>query len=524
MLRYSLKPDLAQIEEAAWAALQSDLQQNQLITATIEIVTGKSVRVDVHGLKVDVPVERLSVLTLSDARPFFKSDQTLQLKILRLEPSAGLIELSNAGTDTDPQKLCEELGQIGEHVRKGTTIKILEGNGLEYALIVEFSHRDRTLQCFIPRHDATFARYAPLSLKYWVHEEVEFILDNFDAEHGRYVGRIAGLVDPWDQIDRYSVGQSAACTIRKITEFHVYCELREGIEGAIYFEELSWGSRQVNEALIRSLTVGRTIDACIIDINKERHTIALSVKRLTKSECEKFFVAFKDKVVRVSVEFVDPGRAHVNFQGGNGVGVLPRRETFFSGDLTRSMHCGQMLDVRLLEYQYRSDNIFVSAKRVVCDEFERVVTGLKAGDIVMGEVVEVLPDRVAMIIHQDVYKLHGFVHKSEVSSVIFCDERVLKRLFRRGEYYQCTVKKIDGLNEAVELSRKGFFRISKETLEYGHPYPVLLLKDNARARWIGYSEQLEGIVIDKASTIRVAEGRHDVMVASTRDIVELTIA
>ena len=523
----NLKPDVFQIENNAWNEIAQDMDEHGCISAIVENVESNSVRVDIYGKKVDLSLENLSMLKIVDARRYFYMDQTLKLKVIRADRSNNILELSNTETETDPKHIIEEIGQIGTAVRTGTVIDIYGKNGFDFALIVQFEHRGNRLQCYIPRKNATFSRFAALSENYKLAGPVEFTIERFDTEKCNHIGKISGLSDPWDEISKYSVGQRVNCIIRQITERHVTCEIVEGLEGSIFIDELSWDGHQENKRLIRSYTVGDRLHAAIFDINTEYRRITLSVRRVTLSETEKFFESHKNQVIEAIIERVHPYYAEIGINGGRILGALPRRETFWFKDLCGYLMTGEMHDLRVVTYDFRRNEILFSLKKVQCIGFEKITTSLSIGDEAVCEILFCDDDRVTVLVMLESLRAHGYIHITEISNLIYFDISLLETVFRQGTCWACSVKRYDNTNQIIELSRKAFLRSKMPLLKPADIRKVEVIQGRAyggsqRLELFGYSDQVEGVFVDKNKNVK--SGNADALIASVRGHVELSFA
>lgn len=521
----SLKPDVMQIENNAWNDIAQDMDPQGCILGIIESVESNSVRVDVYGIKVDLSLTSLSILKLVDARRLFCVDQTLKLKVVRADRSNKILELSNVETETDPKHIIEEIEQIGTAVRKGTVINIFAKDGFEFALILQFEHRGSRLECYIPKRNATFSRFAALSEKYKVAASVEFTIEHFDSEKCSYIGKISGISDPWEEISKYCVGQRVSCVIRQINERHVTCEIVEGLEGSIFIEELSWDGTKENKRLIKSYKVGDTLNAAIFDIHAEYRRIALSVRRVSISVTEQFFESHKNQIVDAVIERVYFYYAEISVDDGRCMGSLLMRETFWSKDLRGYLMDGQLIGLRVLGYDFRNNKILFSLKGIQCIGFETIASSLSVGAEAVCEVLFCDDDRVTVLVMFESFRAHGYIYISEISNLIYFDRSLMDLVFREGTYWACFIMRYDHTNQIIELSRKAFLKSKMSQLNPADICQVQVLKAKQRGggrrlEYFGYSDQVEGIFVN--TTKHVRSEQTSALIASARGHVELS--
>jgi len=105
--------------------------------------------------------------------------------------------------------------------------------------------------------------------------------------------------------------------ICEITENHATCEICEGLEGRLYYEETCWGDPAECRIKLKELVVGQMMPMLLYKIRSDQRYIALSVKRLTRSETGKFYDANSKAIVEGRVEIVEKNWAEISFSGGS---------------------------------------------------------------------------------------------------------------------------------------------------------------------------------------------------------------
>lgn len=495
----ALKCNPTAVIQQAWELLRRDFEAQKQVTVTIIEVAPDHVRVNAYGLSIEISNPHMSAITIPDAQKYFELDQELLVNILTFEPEKNVVRLSNVDTETDPKKLIDRLApQKGVPVKCIVT-RILTSNGLDTGLIVNINGKD--IDGFIPRSKATYSRFISLSEKYPIGSSIMAVPNNFDFEHGNFICEIEKLEVPWLLAASYREGMHVRAIIRQISEKYITCELKEGLEGRVYVEEVSWDSVENNMNKIKTFKVGEVIDVVVFKLDFNRKSLTLSIKRLTESPVLSYFNTNRDKIVAATVSSTFPTHATVTLNSEI-KGYLHVSEVLWGYCQNISDHIvmNQQIHVRLLEYNPNFDSITVSVKRCVPNYFQEFKMQAKPGDVVRGCVEYFNIDKIGIRINfGSNLSVIGYVHKSELSHLVFIDEATLKEILEKGRDYWFVIKRFDEPRECVELSRKHYLSRNFNELVVGQEDEVVMINKSRRKLFL-YGDKFEGILFIKKHT------------------------
>jgi ribosomal protein S1 len=490
----ALKCNPIAVIQKAWELLKRDFEARKQVTVTIIDVTPDHLRVNAYGLSIEISNPYLSSMTIPNALKYFEIDQELLVNVVTFEPEKNLVGLSNVDTESDPKRLIDRLAPEKGVPVQCTVTKILTSNGLDTGLIVNIDRKD--LRGFIPRSKATFSRFISLSEKYPIDSSIMAVPANFDFAHGNFICEIERLEAPWILAESYKEGMRVRATIRQISERYITCELKEGLEGRVYAEEVSWDSVENNLNRIMAFKVGEVIDATVFKLDINRRIFTLSIRRLTESPVLSYFNMNKDKVVTAIVRSILPRHATVTLS--NEIrGYLHVSEVLWGYCQSISDHIviNQQVYVRLMEYNPDFDTIKVSLKRCVPNHFPEFKIQFQVGDVVRGCVDHVNLDRIGIKIKfGNNRSAMGYVHQSELSHLVFIDDATLKEILERERDYWFVIKRFDDLGESVELSRKRYFTNSFDDLVVGQEDYTIMINKSKRKLFL-YGDKFEGILL-----------------------------
>jgi len=313
-----------------------------------------------------------------------------------------------------------------------------------------------------------------------------------------YVCKLADLNDPWDNMAKYMAGMPVTATIRQVAERYLTCELEEGIEGFVPVGEVSWDSIEENLKAIKKYVVGNVVTAQITRIETARRVVLLSTKRIVKNPVQDYFELNKNTIIHVTVHAVSSFGAEVTINGTPYRGYVPVSEVLwgFCRNVGDYLKPGQTISAKPLRYNEYRNNIIVSPKRSTPNDFDTFRTSHQVGAVVKGRAYIIEDDKIGIRIEFDEGLLtEAYVHKSQLSSVLFIDEKLIHEILDIGKEYKFLVKRFDTKSKVVELSRKEFLRATIGELSYGTEYPAKIIK--SRNGYIACGDNFEGVLIEK---------------------------
>jgi ribosomal protein S1 len=473
----ALRPDLTTIVQQAWEHLQSAFNQQRQILVVIQRVQKDSIIVNAYGLIIPISNQNLSSMQIPDAAKFFEPEQELSVNISEFDQKNEMVVLCNINTKTDPQRLIETLEHSKETPIESEVKEIIVSEGYETGVLIKIGNKE--IEGYIPRSKATYSRFISLSEKYPIGSKLKVVPIGYLADYGNHLCSVFRLQNPWLTDKDYSIGKVVKATIRQISERYITCELKEGLEGKVPAEELSWASIEENLSRIKNFKVSDILDVRIINVNPVRKSITLSVKRLNQSPTEAYFTRYRDRIIDATVKQISPNAATVILDDSVIEGYLHIGEVIwgYCTGIENYLKQGERVQVKVLDYNPVYDKIIVSAKRCVKNNFLEFSNRHKVGDVVNASLKFIQKDRAQIQIDfNDNLSVQGYVHKSELSNLLYIDEDVIKNILKPEYIYPMVVKRINYNLEIVELSQKQYFDRNISQLEYGREYEVLQIQ------------------------------------------------
>jgi ribosomal protein S1 len=475
-----LKTEVNVIIQQAWKQFEQAYKESKTLTVIIEMIADDSVVVDAFGLKVPIKKDCLSNLSIKHLNRYFSIGAELEVKVVSFDQARDIIELSNKGTKTDPEKFVNELNNAINIELSATVAKIIVKDNYEIGVSLRLDNLD--VPGFIRREKALYSRFVSLNEKYRIGDVIRVKTDYFDVNHVSFVCSVAGLVNPWNNIERYAINATVTGTVREILDEYITVEVEEGVEGRVFANELSWDAKVNQRELINKFKTGDAVSLKLLGIDERRRVLVLSQKRLENNPLESFFGSYSDKILLGKITSINSQWAIVALNNGQFEGFLPRAEAswHYCDDLRRFFKIGDEIKVRLLSINQHHNNLVISAKQVEDNKYDSFISSASLSTIVKARIIDYYDGMARVkIFYCDDFCVEGYVHKSELSTLTFITENNMPLFLEQNKVYDFEIKRFAVERKLVELSRKSFLKNNMRTLEVSseHTVKVVSLKD-----------------------------------------------
>ena len=259
-------------QEQKRAELISKLEKGQVLEGTVKNITNYGVFVDLGGVDGLIHITDLSWGRISHPEEVVTLDEKIKVVVLDFNEQQKRIALGLKQLTPHPWESLDENVKVGDTVKGkvvaiadyGAFIEVAPGvEGLVHVSEMSWSPRLHSAQDFLKQGD-----------------EVEAVVLTLDREARKMsLGLKQLTANPWESIrEKYPVGSSHKATVRNITNFGVFAELEDGVEGLIHISDLSWNKIKHPSEMVAS---GDAIDVVILDFDEQNHKLSLGHKQLT---------------------------------------------------------------------------------------------------------------------------------------------------------------------------------------------------------------------------------------------------
>ena len=343
--------------EAQKKEIISKLQKGQVLEGVVKNICSYGVFIDLGGVDGLIHITDLSWGRVNDPHDFVEVGQKLNVVILDFDDEKKRIALGLKQLTPHPWDSLDPNLKVGDHV-KGKVIVIAD-----YGAFVEIAPGVEGLIHVSEMSWSQHLRSAQDFLK--VGQEVEAVILSLNREERKMSLGLKQLKeDPWNNIEtKYPVGSKHTAKVRNFTNFGVFVELEEGIDGLIHISDLSWTKKIKHPSEFTQ--IGADIDVVVLEIDKENRRLSLGHKQLEDNPWDVFETVFTVGSIHEGtiVNLMDKG-ANVQLEYGVEGFCTPKHLTKQDGSKAKE---GEKLPFKVLEFNKDSHRIILSHSRTFED-------------------------------------------------------------------------------------------------------------------------------------------------------------
>ncbi|HCD23351.1 MAG TPA: 30S ribosomal protein S1 [Flavobacteriaceae bacterium] len=277
------------------------LEKGQVLEGVVKNITSYGVFIDLGGVDGLIHITDLSWNRINHPNEVVELDQKLNVVILDFDDNKSRIQLGLKQLEKHPWEALSETIQVGDTV-KGKVVVIAD-----YGAFVEVSDGVEGLVHVSEMSWSTHLRSAQDFVK--VGDEVTAVILTLDREDRKMSLGIKQLTqDPWTDITaKYPVGSTHKGIVRNFTNFGVFVELEEGIDGLVYISDLSWTKKIKHPS--EFVAVGDTLEVVVLELDVDGRKLSLGHKQTTTNPWDKYEDDFALDTVHKAIiaEIVDKG-------------------------------------------------------------------------------------------------------------------------------------------------------------------------------------------------------------------------
>ena len=343
--------------EAQKKEIIGKLEKGQVLEGIVKNITNYGVFIDLGGVDGLIHITDLSWGRVSDPKEIVELDQKINVVILDFDDEKKRIALGLKQLTPHPWDALDPNLKVGDHVKGkvvvmadyGAFIEIAPGvEGLIHVSEMSWSQHLRSAQDFMK-----------------VGDEVEAVILTLDREERKMSLGIKQLKDdPWENIEeRYPVGSKHTAKVRNFTNFGIFVEIEEGVDGLIHISDLSWTKKIKHPSEFTQ--IGAEIEVCVLEIDKTNRRLSLGHKQLEENPWDVFETVFTQDSIHEGtiVEMLDKGAV---IQLEYGVEGFATPKHLVKEDGTQAQK-GEKLQFKVIEFNKDSKRIILSHSRIFED-------------------------------------------------------------------------------------------------------------------------------------------------------------
>jgi small subunit ribosomal protein S1 len=333
------------------------LEKGQVLEGIVKNITTYGVFIDLGGVDGLIHITDLSWGRVNNPNEVVQLDQKLNVVILDFDDEKKRIALGLKQLTPHPWDALDPNLKVGDTVKGkvvvmadyGAFIEIAPGvEGLIHVSEMSWSQHLRSAQDFMK-----------------VGDEVEAVILTLDRDERKMSLGIKQLKnDPWENIEtKYPIGSKHTAKVRNFTNFGIFVELEEGVDGLIHISDLSWTKKVKHPAEFTK--VGENIDVQVLEIDKENRRLSLGHKQLEENPWDVFETIFTVDSVHQGtiIEDMEKG-AVIRLEHGVEGFATPKHLVKEDGSKAQ---LGETLDFKVIEFNKESKRIILSHSRIFED-------------------------------------------------------------------------------------------------------------------------------------------------------------
>ena len=343
--------------EAQKQEIIGKLEKGQILEGVVKNITSYGVFVDLGGVDGLIHITDLSWGRVDDPHKVVELDQKINVVILDFDEEKKRIALGLKQLTPHPWDALDPNLKVGDHV-KGKVVVIAD-----YGAFVEIQPGVEGLIHVSEMSWSQHLRSAQEFLK--VGDEIEAVILTLDRDERKMSLGIKQLKeDPWEAIEvKYPVGSKHTARVRNFTNFGVFVELEEGVDGLIHISDLSWTKKVKHPSEFTQ--VGAEIDVIVLDIDKENRRLSLGHKQLEDNPWD----AFEEQY---TVGSIHEGKITELLEKGAVVSLAENVEGFATPKHLQKedgsqAQAGEVLPFKVIEFNKDSKRIILSHSRTFED-------------------------------------------------------------------------------------------------------------------------------------------------------------
>jgi len=334
------------------------LEKGQVLEGVVKNITTYGVFIDLGGVDGLIHITDLSWGRVNHPEEIVKLDEKINVVILDFDDEKRRIALGLKQLTPHPWDALDENLKVGDIVKGrvvvmadyGAFIEIAQGvEGLIHVSEMSWTQHLRSAQDFMK-----------------VGDEVEAVILTLDRDERKMSLGVKQLKsDPWESVEtKYAIGSRHSAKVRNFTNFGVFVEIEEGVEGLIHISDLSWTKKIKHPSEFTS--IGSEIDVQVLEIDKENRRLSLGHKQLEENPWDVFETLFTIGSVHEGtiIELLDKG-AVISLPYGVEGFATPKHLVKEDGSQAQPE---EKLNFKVIEFNKDSKRIILSHSRIFEDE------------------------------------------------------------------------------------------------------------------------------------------------------------
>lgn len=429
--------------EATWAKLISATESGEIITGLIQNRIKGGFMVLIDDVTAFLPGSLVDVRPVRETQ--YLEGTTSEFKVVKADKTSNNIVVSRKAALLGDSE--ENRGEMLSKLNEGDVVEGIIKNLTDYGAFIDLGGLDGLLHIT----DISWKKIKHPSELLNIAEKIQVKIISIDNEKSRVSLGLKQLEDdPWDDlIKNYEIGMKAACTISNITDYGLFMEIDDGIEGLVHVSEIDWTNNNPNPHKIAN--VGDQVEVMILGIDKEKRRVSLGIKQCLPNPWTDFADQHKEnQTIKGKIKSITDFGIFVELNGGID-GLVHISDVSWESDEDIDLSAykkSDEIETMILAIDSNKQRISLGIKQLDNDPFQEYLANHPKNSTVTGVISEV-DERNALVSLAE--KVNGLLNISEVSRDKVED---MRSSFRPNDEIEAKIVGYDKKNRTIKLSIK----------------------------------------------------------------------
>ena len=429
--------------EATWSKLISATETGEIITGLIQNRIKGGFMVLIDDVTAFLPGSLVDVRPVRETQ--YLEGTVSEFKVVKADKSSNNIVVSRKAALLGDSE--ENRGEMLSKLNEGDVVEGIIKNLTDYGAFIDLGGLDGLLHIT----DISWKKIKHPSELLNIAEKIQVKIISIDNEKNRVSLGLKQLEDdPWEElIKNYEIGMRAACTISNITDYGLFMEIEDGIEGLVHVSEMDWTNNNPNPHKIAN--VGDQVEVMILGIDKEKRRVSLGIKQCLPNPWTDFANEYKEnQKINGTIKSITDFGIFVELNGGID-GLVHISDVSWENDEDIDLSAykkSDEIETMILAIDSNKQRISLGIKQLDNDPFQDYLTNHPKNSTVTGVITEV-DERNALVTLAE--KVNGLLNISEVSRDKVDD---MRSSFRPNDEIEAKIVGYDKKNRTIKLSIK----------------------------------------------------------------------
>ena len=429
--------------EATWAKLIAATDTGEIITGKIQNRIKGGFMVMIDDITAFLPGSLVDVRPVRETQ--YLEGTASEFKVVKADKNSNNIVVSRKAALLGDSE--ENRGEMISKLNEGDVVEGIIKNLTDYGAFIDLGGLDGLLHIT----DISWKKIRHPSERLTIAEKIQVKIISIDNDKNRVSLGLKQLEDdPWnDLIKNYEIGMKAACTISNITDYGLFMEIDDGIEGLVHVSEIDWTNNNPNPHKIAN--VGDQVEVMILGIDKEKRRVSLGIKQCLDNPWTSFAESHSEnESIKGKIKSITDFGIFVELDGGID-GLVHISDVSWESDENIDLSTykkSDEIETVILSIDSNKQRISLGIKQIDNDPFQDYLSKNPKNTTIKGVISEV-DERNALVSLAE--KVNGLLNISEVSRDKVVD---MRSSFRPNDEIEAKIVGYDKKNRTIKLSIK----------------------------------------------------------------------